>query len=260
MKLKMYIFRIYLFIVHILKIDVVVDSKISEIKKKLLKEIATDKKKKILSFYESLKKSNQVIETIDLGKGSTVTHLRKRKVCDIAKNSSVSKKIGRIIHNLSKFNDAKNILEIGTSLGVSTVYLSTAISCSKVTTLEGCENTSNIALSNFTRFSLDNINLIKGNFSFTLDEVLKKTESFDLIFFDGNHSKIDTLNYFNKCLKKINSKSIFIFDDINWSIEMKSAWNQIIKNDMVTLSFSFFRVGVLFFKKDLKNKNYNFLE
>ena len=60
-------------------------------------------------------------------------------------------------------------------------------------------------------------------------------------------------------LKKINSKSIFVFDDINWSIEMKSAWNQIIKNDVVTLSFTFLRVGVLFFKKDLQNKNYNFL-
>ena len=137
--------------------------------------------------------------------------------------------------------------------------MSTANSYSKVTTLEGCENTSNIALNSFTRFSLDNIDLIKGNFSFTLDEVLEKTESFDLVFFDGNHSKIDTLNYFNKCLKKINSKSIFVFDDINWSIEMKSAWNQIIKNDVVTLSFTFLRVGVLFFKKDLQNKNYNFL-
>ena len=259
MKLKIYISRAYLLIVHMLKIDFYVDSKTLEIKKKLLKEITIEKKKKIISFSKSLKQSNQVIETIDLGKGSTVTQLRKRKVCDIAKNSSVNKKIGRIIHNLSKFNNAKNILEMGTSLGISTVYLSTASSCSKVTTLEGCENTSNIASNNFTRFSFDNINLIKGNFSFTLDEVLEKTESFDLIFFDGNHSKIDTLSYFNKCLKKINSKSIFVFDDINWSIEMKSAWNQIIKNDMVTLSFSFMRVGVLFFKKDLKNRNYNFL-
>ena len=224
-----------------------------------MNEIDTDKKKKILSFSKSLKQSSQVIETVDLGKGSTVTHLKKRKVCDIAKNSSVNKKIGKIIHNLSKFNNAKNILEIGTSLGISTVYLSTANSYSKVTTLEGCENTSNIALNNFTKFSLDNIDLIKGNFSFTLDEVLEKTESFDLVFFDGNHSKIDTLNYFNKCLKKINSKSIFVFDDINWSVEMKSAWNQIIKNDVVTLSFTFLRVGVLFFKKDLQNKNYNFL-
>tara|TARA_Y100001978_G_scaffold164777_1_gene151927 strand:+ start:437 stop:871 length:435 start_codon:yes stop_codon:yes gene_type:complete len=144
-------------------------------------------------------------------------------------------------------------------LGISTVYLSTAFDCSKVTTLEGCEKTSNIALNSFNKFNFYNIKLVKGDFNLTLDEVLEKTDSFDLIFFDGNHSKIDTLNYFNKCLKKINSNSIFVLDDINWSIEMKSAWNQIIKNDMVTLSFSFLRVGVLFFKKDLKNKNYNFL-
>lgn len=259
MKLKIYFSRAYLFIVHIIKIDFVVNSKILQIKKKLLKKIAPDKKKKISSFSKSLKQSDQVIETIDLGKGSTVTRLRKRKVCDIAKNSSVNKKIGKILYNLSKFNNAKNILEIGTSLGISTVYLSSGTNCSKVITLEGCENTSNIALNSFTRFGFENVNLIKGDFSYTLDKVLEKTDSFDLIFFDGNHNKIDTLNYFNKCLKKINSKSIFVFDDINWSIEMKSAWNQIIKNDMVTLSFSFMRVGVLFFKKDLKNKNYNFL-
>ena len=162
MKLKIYFSRAYLFIVHILKIDFIVNSKVLQIKKKLLKEIAPDKKKKISSFSKSLKQSDQVIKTIDLGKGSTVTRLRKRKVCDIAKNSSVNKKIGKILHNLSKFNNAKNILEIGTSLGISTVYLSTAVNCSKVTTLEGCENTSNIALNSFTRFGFDNINLIKG--------------------------------------------------------------------------------------------------
>ena len=50
MKLKMYISRTYLFIIHILKIDVVVDSKTSDIKKKILKEIATDKKKKYFLF------------------------------------------------------------------------------------------------------------------------------------------------------------------------------------------------------------------
>ena len=79
MKLKMYISRAYLLIVHILNIDFFVDSKTLEIKKKLMNEIATDKKKKILSFSKSLKQSNQVIETTDLGKGSTVTHLKKKK-------------------------------------------------------------------------------------------------------------------------------------------------------------------------------------
>ena len=78
MKLKIYISRAYLLIVHILKIDLYIDSKTFEIKKKLLKEIAIDKKK-ILSFSKSLKQSSQVIETLDLGKGSTVTHLKKEK-------------------------------------------------------------------------------------------------------------------------------------------------------------------------------------
>ena len=259
MNLKIYASRTFLFILHLQKINFFVDSKALEIKKNLFKEIAPDKKKLIFSFSKLLSQSNQLIETLDLGKGSTITYVRKRKVSEIAKNSSVSKKIGKIIHNLSKFNRAKNILEIGTSLGISTVYLSTADMSSKVITLEGCENTSNIALNNFNRFNLDNINLIKGNFSYTLDEALEKTDSFDIIFFDGNHSKKDTIDYFYKCLKKINQKSIFIFDDINWSIEMNSAWDQIVKNDLVTLSFTFLRVGVLFFNKDLKKKNYNFL-
>ena len=95
--------------------------------------------------------------------------------------------------------------------------MSTANSYSKVTTLEGCENTSNIALNSFNKFNFYNIKLVKGDFNLTLDEVLEKTDSFDLIFFDGNHSKIGTLNYFNKCLKKINSKSIFVFDDIGYA-------------------------------------------
>ena len=40
---------------------------------------------------------------------------------------------------------------------------------------------------------------------------------------------------------------------------MKSAGDQIVKNDLVTLSSSFYRKGVLFLKKDFKKKNHNFL-
>ena len=77
MNLKIYASRTFLFILHLQKINFFVDSKALEIKKNLLKEIAPDKKKLIFSFSKLLSQSNQLIETLDLGKGSTITYVRK---------------------------------------------------------------------------------------------------------------------------------------------------------------------------------------
>ncbi len=77
-----------------------------------------------------------------------------------------------------------------------------------------------------------------------------------MFFFDGNHRKAATLNYFNQCLKKINEGSVFVFDDIYWSAEMKEAWQEIKSNDKVTVTIDLFFMGIVFFRKEQNKEHF----
>ena len=147
------------------------------------------------------------------------------------------------------------ILEIGTSVGLGTAALSLGNSQSTITSLEGCTNTSNIALNLFKEFQLNNIHLEIGEFKNTLPLTLKNN-NFDLIYFDGNHDKTATLNYFEQCLNSATNDSVFIFDDIYWSTEMKEAWDIIKNNDMVRVSIDIFYWGLVFFRNEQRKQHF----
>jgi len=200
-----------------------------------------------------LKKSKQIISVEDFGAGSKKMN-RKRKIKDIARLASISDKKGRLLFNLIKYYECKNILELGTSIGLGTAYLAKANLNAKVTTIEGCKNTAAIAKTNFETLNINNINQITAVFEQGISEVVNET--FDFIYFDGNHKKEPTLKYFEQLLATANETSIFVFDDINWSNGMWQAWQQIIKHTAVTVSIDLFFVGIVFFKKDQAKQNF----
>jgi len=73
---------------------------------------------------------------------------------------------------------------------------------------------------------------------------------------DGNHKKVPTLHYFNLFLEKINTNSIVVIDDIHWSTEMEEAWESLINSEKVRLSIDLFRMGILFFRKELSKQHF----
>lgn len=143
----------------------------------------------------------------------------------------------------------KNVLEIGTSLGMGTAAMGLANSNVHITTLEGCLNTAKLAQNNFTHHAIKHIDLKIGEFDKTLPTALEN-QQFDLIYFDGNHQEKATLSYFEQCLAHAHNETIFIFDDIYWSKGMTRAWEQIIKHPKITVSIDTFRWGIVFFRKE----------
>lgn len=210
--------------------------------------------KKIDIIREKLYSSEKIITINDFGAGSQINNAKKRKVRDIAKNSAKNAKFGKLLNRIIKFYNVKNILELGTSFGISTIYL--ANKKSKVYTLEGCQETANIAKENFDQMKLKNINLILGDFKHTLDATLQKINPLDLVFVDGNHQEKATIQYFEKCLQYSNNNTIFIFDDIHWSKGMENAWRYIKSSDQTTLTIDLFFIGIVFIKSELSKENY----
>ncbi len=198
-------------------------------------------------YRQSLLLENSVIRVTDFGAGSRVFNSETRKVSQIAKNAGISKTRGKLLFRLVHYLKPAAILEIGTSLGISTAYMAAANPNAEIITLEGCPATAGIAIQKFKELGLDKVRLEIGNFDITLPKVLKK-ERFDMIFLDGNHQKEATIRYFGQCLDSVHENSVIILDDIHWSRGMEEAWELICRNPKVSLSIDTFQWGLLFFR------------
>jgi len=211
---------------------------------------------KIENLRAQLLRDEREINVLDLGAGSQLTKNNKRKVKDICTTAEKNKKYAQLLFRLVKEFQPETIIDLGTSLGLTTLYLSEGNSTAKITTIEGCPETSAVAKENFTKYGAKNIELVTGNFDDVLETTLNANKKADFVFFDGNHRKIPTLNYFNLCLKCAHNNSVFVFDDINWSDEMAEAWDEIKKHPSVTVSVDLFFMGIVFFRKEQARQHF----
>lgn len=212
--------------------------------------------KNIEQLRRSLCKLEDTIKITDFGAGSHVNDNKTRKIKDVAKNSAKNSKFGKLLYRITQFYKPNNILELGTSLGISSLYLAKANQNSQVFTFEGCPETANIAEQNFKKLNTNNINITLGDFNKTINSKLEEIKTIDLAFIDGNHQEKPTIDYFEKCLKYSNNDTIFIFDDIHWSEGMENAWGYIKGHQKTTLTIDLFFVGVVFIKSELSKENF----
>jgi len=205
-----------------------------------------DAYKNIINYKKKLLKNKTIIKVIDLGAGSHIMNLKKRNVSSIAKNAGTTNKRAKLLYRLVNYFKFENILELGTSLGIGTYALHPIDYKANITTIEGCPNTAAYTKNNFNDYDLKNINFITGNFN---DEIKKLTSNtYDFIFFDGNHEKKATIDYFEVLLKTAHNNSVFVFDDIYWSKDMTEAWELIKKHPKVTVTIDTFFWGFVFFR------------
>jgi len=205
---------------------------------------------------KELLKSKKIINVTDFGAGSKILTSDKRKVSEITKFSSVKKKYGRLLYRLSAFYKPQTILELGTSVGISGAYLALGNHIAKVVTVEGCPEISHIAQETFTLLETKNVTLVNGTFEEVLPLTFFDLRILGIVFFDGNHTKEATLNYFKQCIPFTNNDSLFIFDDIHWSEGMEGAWEEIKKNKNVTLTVDLFQLGLVYFHKELSKQDF----
>jgi len=198
----------------------------------------------------------RLIEVNDLGAGSKKMKTNLRKVSDIARFSAVPKKYGILLSNMVKEFGEPIVLEFGTSLGISTMYMAASCNKTMVISMEGCRETSAIAEENFKEAGFSNIRLINGSFDDVLPQLKNEKICPGLIFIDGNHHKEPVIRYFNQVADMSDNKSVVIIDDINSSEEMAEAWTEIKSHRNVTMSVDIFRMGIVFFRKGVNHYNY----
>ena len=205
---------------------------------------------------KNLSKNNSLIEITDFGAGSKIFNDNKRKISDLVKHGTSKKKFSELYFKLVNFTNSQFIVELGTSIGLNTLYLAKANSKSTIYTLEGCSQLSGFSKSLFEKENAKNIYLINDTFEKAFPKLLNEIPKLDFLYVDGNHNYQSTINYFKLGLEKKHHHSVFVFDDINWNEEMKKAWDEIKNHPDVTLSLDLFYVGIIFFRKEQKEKEH----
>lgn len=205
-----------------------------------------------------LRNRNQ-IEVVDFGimagKRGYTTSLERIK--EIAKRTSISPREGQLLYRIVRYFKPEIILEMGTSLGISSIYQVSASPDSFFIGIEGCAATAAIADENLGKFSeLKNYSIVIGNFNVMLPSVLSKLDKLDYAFIDGNHAYQPTIEYFNKILPYTHEDSLMIFHDIYWSDEMEKAWSEIKRNPLVSVTVDLFSMGIVFFRKGMPKQDF----
>ncbi|MDO6429843.1 class I SAM-dependent methyltransferase [Flavitalea sp. BT771] len=225
-----------------------------------------------------LLKDKTLLEVEDMGAGSAVGGGRQRSVGDIARNAAKPEKLGRLLYRIARYYKCTAVVELGTSLGLSTAYLAFGASGCKlqatsnelqaaseeknvdkrpwVWTIEGAGAVAAVAAKNFHELGLENITLIVGNFDEKLGGVLKQADNIDLAFVDGNHRLEPTLRYFHLLMSRCAPSSILIFDDIHWSAEMEEAWARIQDDPRVYMTIDLFFIGLVVLRNEFKVKQH----
>jgi predicted O-methyltransferase YrrM len=232
--------------------------------------------------------SRDVLKVEDFGAGSQVSGtLKERRVREIAQNALSPDFQCRWLFRMGQMFKPATIVELGTSLGISTLYLTEGVPReAKIFTLEGSSEVARIARRNINwfydtfkktglrlndphvldyekyalqlsaDFEKNKITIIEGRFEDTLPKTLQDIGRLDMAFIDGNHRYEPTLAYFEACLKYTHEGSVLIFDDVHWSEDMERAWAAIKAHPSVKLTIDLFWCGIVLFRNENREKEH----
>ena len=226
------------------------------------------------------------VEFVDFGSGGKNGEKAKKwqgyktnkRVCDIAKRSLAKKKYAQLLARLvgwlgrtlltspsrggigdeaSEDRKGLTIVELGTSLGVTTAYLAAMDSRNKVVTYEGCPAVAEVARANWEKLGLSNIACVVGEITVdSLQLAVDRLSGIDVAFIDANHTYEATLTYFNALASRVHDKSVIVLDDIHYNEEMERAWKAICADERVTSTIDLYQMGMMFFDPHYWHRNY----
>ena len=193
---------------------------------------------------------NRQITVQDWGAGSSLLPGKERKISDLARMVATPPLFCRWLFQIVRFNSPSTLLELGTSLGISTVYQWAAATGAHMCTLEGCPETASLAKQTLRQLHC-RAELHIGTFADQLPEVLEQLGKLDHLYLDGDHTREGTLAYLKQCLPYTHAQTIWVIGDIHWSAEMEKAWKDIQAFPGVRMTVDLFSMGVVLFRQEI---------
>lgn len=177
-----------------------------------------------------------------------------RRVSAIARRSLSPAYLSSLYQRMINYYRCETIVELGTCLGVNTLYLARPAG-TQVYTFEGAPSLAALARKHFAALHQDNIHVVEGDIDDTLSEFVKSDVKVDWVLIDANHTEAATLRYFNLLLEVLHDESVLVIDDIHHAPGMESAWKQVQGHERVSATADLYRCGIAFFSP-LLNKQH----
>lgn len=219
------------------------------------KNESENKERSLLKWHRDLKSDKTEMQISEMGAGSRKKTGTIVSVGALIKKTGIRPKFGRLLARLVAYYNPEKIIELGTGLGLSTVYLAGSLPDAEVHTVEGDNARLSYAKQQFRKLGLNNILSYNESFENFLLSASFKVGKY-AVFLDGNHKLEPSLKYFNYFADICNEDSLIVLDDINWSDEMREAWRTVKTHPSVSISIDLFFVGIVFFKKGIPKQNY----
>ena len=198
----------------------------------------------------------QVSTEGNAGEGSQSLGKKKVSASSFSNKVGLPPKYGKVLHGLIRENNIYSVIELGTSLGISTSYLSSHAAVD-VTTIEANKQVLDVTRQAYQEIgNSKSIHFVHARFDAILSDLCKAGLANTLIFIDGDHNKEAVMRNFTSCLPFIEESTILVFDDIYWSESMTDSWHEIYQHKKVKLSIDIFRLGIVFFKQANKEKQH----
>jgi len=194
------------------------------------------------------------VNVTDYGAGGNRNSLRK--ISEIAGKSSLPEKYCRIIASLAGEYGHGSIVELGTCLGISTLYLSFGSPSSTIHTAEGCPELAGYAAENFRTAGRENIRVYNKKFDDFIDDVEKEGLRPGMVFIDGDHRPESLLRYYNKIRKCCREDGVIVIDDIHADAGMSRAWEEIKNTETVNVTIDINRMGIVFLRGGIAGRDY----
>jgi len=205
----------------------------------------------ISDIHRKLRQDGTFLESGGPGAPSGVSLKGKQTVCSFARGASVSYKYGALLYRCSRWFKPQVILELGTGIGISTLYLASGSPGIPLHTIEGNRDRAQFSTGLFKRSGFPEVQLHVGEIEKGLAELTTRVGGRMLVFMDGNHRYEPTIRYLRWILKQAGEEAVVVMDDLYWSRGMYRAWKEVIAWPEVRMSIDLFHMGVLLLRRDL---------
>lgn len=201
----------------------------------------------INAYIKTIKHNTRVVSVNSVGAESKFNKSNKLEIKQIAKSAVSDKYKCSLLLKIVQFFQSNNVLELGTSLGVSALYLSKIDRVKTIDTIEGQSEICDYAKKHINSTKIKFTNAL---FTEAFDRLDKR--QFDCIIIDGDHTEEATLSNFKRATELLAPNGIIVLDDIYWSTGMKQAWKEAKSMNKEFHSINLFFYGILFKSHALK--------
>jgi predicted O-methyltransferase YrrM len=170
------------------------------------------------------------------------------------RRSSVSLKQGALLHRIAQWFRPEMIIELGTGIGISTMFLASGSPGTPLHSIEGDGERAQLASRLMERCCPGSVSIHHGEMAEQLEAILPLVPGRFMAFVDGNHHYEPTMDYVRKLLDRAGDEAIIVMDDIYWSRDMYRAWKEIISWPEVPVSTDLFHMGILLLRRDLHKR------